>query len=119
MFIGPPDTTGVKQLLDQINESLHSQYKSQKKDLFTQDGPINCEGFMWIFGNMWRNWAEPSAIINAGKGVGISVDGHDFDWMQTDKFACAEYCIEKEESESRQNIVINSSLNVRKGTTDY
>ena len=46
MFIGPPATTGVKQLLDQINKSLHSQYKSQKKDLFTENGTINCEGFM-------------------------------------------------------------------------
>ena len=57
MLTGPPDTTGVTQLLDQINQSLHSQYRSQKKDLFTEDGTTNCEGFMQILGNMWRNWA--------------------------------------------------------------
>ena len=57
MLIGPPNTTGVTELLDQINQSLHSQYRSQKKDLFTEDGTINREGFMRILENMWRNWA--------------------------------------------------------------
>ena len=66
MFLGPPDTTGVMQFLDQINQSLRSQQRLQKKDLFTEDGTINCEGFMRILGNMWKNWAQPSAIINAG-----------------------------------------------------
>lgn len=39
--------------------------------------------------------------------------------MQADKFAHAESCIEKEENESRQNIVISLPLNVRKVTTEY
>ena len=58
---------------------------------------------MWILGNMWRIWAQPSAIINTGKRVGISVDGLDADWMQWDKVACAECCMEKEENESTQH----------------
>ena len=66
MLIGSPNTTGVTKLLDQISQSLHSQYRSQNKDLFTKDGTINREGFMRILENMWRNWAQPSAIINAG-----------------------------------------------------
>ena len=56
---------------------------------------------MRILGNMWRNWAQPSAIINAGKRVGISVDKLDVAWMQADKFVHAGFCIEKEENESR------------------
>ena len=119
MFIGSPDTTGVTQLLDQINQSLHSQYRSQKKDLFTEDGTINREGFMQILGNMWRNWAQTSTIINAVKRVGISVDKLDVGWMQADKFAHAESCTEKEENASRQNIVISSPFSVRKKTTEY
>ena len=102
LFIGPPDTTGVTQLLDQINQSLHSQYRSHKKDLFAENGTINREGFVQILGKMWRKWAQPDAIVNASKRFGISVDGLDVDWMQGDEFARAELCIEKEEiSDSR------------------
>ena len=68
---------------------------------------------------MQRNQAQPNSIINAGKHVRISVDRLDVDWMQADKFAHAESCIEKEENESRQNIVISLPLNVRKVTTEY
>ena len=34
MFLGPPDTTGLTQLLDQINQSLHTHYRNTKKSLF-------------------------------------------------------------------------------------
>ena len=68
---------------------------------------------------MQRNQAQPNSIINAGKHVRISVDRLDVDWMQADKFAHAESCIEKEDNESRQNIVISLPLNVRKVTTEY
>ena len=119
LFIGPPDTTGVTQLLDQINQSLHSQYRSHKKDLFAENGTINREGFMQILGKMWRKWAQPDAIVNASKRVGISVDGLDVDWMQGDKFARAELCIEKEEISDIRTPVISSPIHIRKGTAEY
>ena len=38
MFVSPPDTTGVTQLLDQINQKLHLEYKNSKEGLL-QHGP--------------------------------------------------------------------------------
>ena len=35
LFVGPPDTTGVTQLLDQINHSLHHQYREGRDKLFS------------------------------------------------------------------------------------
>ena len=34
LFLTPPDTTGVTQLLDQINQTLHSHYRTEKENLF-------------------------------------------------------------------------------------
>ena len=46
LFISPPDTNGVTQLLDQINKALHEHYANAKESLFTQLQSINREPFM-------------------------------------------------------------------------
>ena len=53
LFIGHPDTTGVTQLFDQINQRLHSRYRYHKKDLFAANGTINHDGFMRILAEVW------------------------------------------------------------------
>ena len=47
MFVSPPDTTGVTQLLDQApNSKLHQGYNSTKDKLFTPFQTINREGLV-------------------------------------------------------------------------
>ena len=72
MFVSPPDTTGVTQLLDQINQKLHLEYKNSKESLLTAWSTINREGFMRILAEMWSKWASAETIKAAGKRVGIS-----------------------------------------------
>ena len=35
LFLSPPDTTGLTQLLDQVNKSLHLAYKNEKQNQFS------------------------------------------------------------------------------------
>ncbi|XP_065662835.1 beta-hexosaminidase subunit alpha isoform X2 [Hydra vulgaris] len=63
LFITPPDKTGVTQLVDQINQKLHTEYRSAKCTLF-------------------------SGYDNQQRNGGLSVK-----WMQEDKFLRAELCI--------------------------
>ena len=59
LHIGPPDTTGATQLLDQINQSIHATYRTEKDNLFTHAMSINRKGFMTIMVNVWGSWAPP------------------------------------------------------------
>ena len=58
LFITPPGTTGITQLLDQINQKLHSEYSSTKSELFTLFMKINREGFMKTIAVLWPEWAS-------------------------------------------------------------
>ena len=89
LFVTPPDTTGVTQLLDQINQKLHSENRSAKSELFTLFLTINRESFMKIVAMLWPEWASKETIINASKKVGISSGGFSVEWMQEDKFSRA------------------------------
>jgi predicted kinase len=89
IHIGPPDTTGATQLLDQMNHSLHSEYRGERDELFTSEMSIAREGFKTILGNVWDKWATREKLVNAAKRVGISEDGLDVDWMQKDIFGTA------------------------------
>ncbi|XP_065639345.1 uncharacterized protein LOC136072183 [Hydra vulgaris] len=53
LFISPPDTTDVTQLLDQVNKNLHHEYRIAKNYLFNPMPSINREGFMTILGNIY------------------------------------------------------------------
>ena len=92
-FLGPPDTTHVTQLLDQINASLHQSYCSHSENLFNENEVIDRQGFMNILASMWSSWATKETIVKAAKKVGISSDGLNWQWMQTDKFSQTEALI--------------------------
>ena len=96
LFISPPDTTGVTQLLDQCNRSIHLAYKVAKADLFTPTMKVNREGFMLSLAKMWDKWATPTLIRKAAKRVGISGEGLNVNDMQQEKFAQAADLVENE-----------------------
>lgn len=103
LYITPPDTTGVTQLLDQSpNQNLHREYNKAKEKLFTAFQTINRENFMSILGEMWDKWASEDIIINAAKRVGISTTGLNVNDMQQDKFEQALNCMSQvQENDSR------------------
>ena len=85
VFLGKPDTTGLTQLLDQINQCLHSHYQKTKRELFTRGMTIDREGFMSILGEIWPSWTTAEGIQKAAKVVGVSIDGLNVDWMHQEK----------------------------------
>ena len=120
LFISPPDTTGVTQLLDQVNKTLHLRYKTAKEDLFTTMMTLNREAFMIILGTMWNTWAAPASIINAAKRVGITSSGLSVEYMQKEKFQQAENCMEVEpQLSSTPNQPIIESPAHRKSSAQY
>ena len=125
MFVSPPDTTGVTQLLDQINQKLHLEYKNSKEGLFTAWSTINREGFMLILAQMWSKWASAETMKAAGKRIGISENGVNVGDMQEDKFIQAEGCISLDNSVSSTpstpgcSQTISSSVSLRKGSVLY
>ena len=62
LFIPPPDTTDVTQLLDQYNKNTHLEYKVTKENLFTSLMTINREVFMLSLADMWDKWQTPKTI---------------------------------------------------------
>ena len=109
LHITPPDTTGVTQLLDQLNQSLHSEYRNTKNNLFSPECTINREGFMQILAGIWESWTDSDSIVNAGKRVGVSKKGVGVHWMQQDKFAQAVSVIKVDEP-GPSTSTANSSL---------
>ena len=86
LFLTPPDTTGVTQLLDQLNKNLHHEYRETKDSLFTSVQTVNKEAFMIILGHIWSKWASQESIVKAAKRVGITTTGLEVGHMQQDKF---------------------------------
>ena len=101
LFVSPPDTTGVTQLLDQApNSQLHQNYNSTRDKLFTPFQTVNREGFMNILGTMWDDWASSDNLIVAAKRVGISKDGLNVNDMQQDKFEQTAILMKNTDTES-------------------
>ena len=86
IFLAPPDTTGVTQLLDQINQRLHAEYRTCKDNIFSQFSTVDRRGFMTILANKWDKWTTKEKIRNAARRVGISSEGLSIEWMQKEKF---------------------------------
>ena len=74
MFVSPPDTTGVTQLLDQINKTLHQEYEAEKASMFTEFNTLNREAFVFILARIWNKWAKKDRIVNSARRVGITSD---------------------------------------------
>ena len=120
LYISYPDTTAITQLLDQINQNLHSEYRKAKSDLFSSEMTINREGFMWILAEIWDKWATKDIIVAAGKRVGISKNGLNVEWMQQDKFQHAAALLEVSPEKSEVSTpTIESPADVRHGSAEY
>ena len=120
LFLSPPDTTGVTQLLDQVNKNVHLEYKIAKDQLFTQMATISREGFMVILANMWHKCVD--SLTKAAKRVGITPEGLSVNFMQQDKFEQAAGCMEIDEEPSTSSLTPNqtvSSPDHRKGSAKY
>lgn len=109
LFLSSPETTGITQLLDQINQNLHSHYR--KENLFLPTQTINKERFMEILGDRWNEWATPNTILNAAKKVGITSTILNKNFMQVERFAQAEEIMEVEENDSEENLPSSSLIN--------
>ena len=109
LYVGPPDTTSVTQVLDQINRALHYHYSEARDKMFTPFASINREGFMQILADIWPNWVTPESIRKAAKRVGISAEGLNVNWMQKDKFIQAQSCMSESSSQSSSSGVPSSS----------
>ena len=112
---------GVTQLLDQVNKNLHLAYKTHKQDMFTPHMTVNQEAFMKVLASMWDSWVTSESIRKAAKRVGISSQGLNTIWMQQDKFAHAERCIQEPvvQSTSTAPGVIESPLKIRRNSAAY
>ena len=125
LFISPPDTTGVTQLLDQLNKNIHQEYEKEKALMFTEFNSLNREAFMLILSRIWGRWATKDRLINAARRVGITNDSLNVQFMQQDKFKRADECMEVEtpapESESSASPGPSSILSPdkRRGSAAY
>lgn len=121
-FILPPDTSGVTQKHDQLNDRLHSRYEETKSSMFSCYHSLNREDFMNILGEIWEEWAQPYNIIKAGKRVGISSSGLNVDWMDQSKFERAEAILNPPKTPERAEkspLSIPSPPSLRKGSASY
>jgi len=120
--VGPPDSTHVTQLLDQINSSLHQIYRATSKTLFRNDETIDRQGFLDILSSVWSQWATKESIIKAAKRVGISAEGLNWRWMQVEKFTATESLVKPNEeisSSSKPSWQAEAPSHIRYGTADY
>lgn len=117
-FVSPPDTTSTTQLLDQVNQVLHSAYRNEIKDII-MDEHINKRVFMLVLSEIWDSWTSREMLIKAAKRVGISSDGLNVDWMQQDKFRAAELLLgQASEAAEGASAHIDSPF-AKKGTKEY
>lgn len=90
LFVGPPDTTGVTQLLDQVNHGLHHHYRSTEARLCIDSMTIDLSCFMKTLEDIWSTWTTTESLVDASRLVGIAPVGLNVNWMQQDKFAQAQ-----------------------------
>ena len=119
-YLGPPDSTHATQLLDQINAALHHSYHSSSKVLFKNEA-VDRHGFLDILASIWSKRVTKESIVKAGKRVGISEEGLNWQWMQTYKFAQSEALITSspEKVSSKPVWQADPPKDVRIGTAEY
>ena len=78
---------------------------------------------MTILGDVWNKWTTPDLIVKSGKRAGMSINGLNVNWMQQDKFRCAEALLEpavsSPPSSSGSPVLLSSPVGVRKKTSAY
>ena len=120
-YILPPDTSGITQKHDQINQQLHNKYEELKAEMYTGYSDINKECFMNILAEMWNNWALPERIQKAAKRVGVSKDGLNVNWMDQEKFLQAEAILNPPTPKKtlRPELQLNSPKGMRRHSAEY
>ena len=121
LFLTPPDTTGVTQLLDQLNKNIHYKYRVTKENMFKSTEAINKEAFMIILANIWGKWESKESIVKAARVVGVTSTGLNVEGMQQDKFERAANLLELssiEESPSDSSLLIPSP-DKRRNSAEY
>ena len=120
LYISPPDTTGVTQMLDQVNQALHSQYREVKTDLFTPNSTVSREGFMTILSDVWPTWTNDKSLVRAAKRVGITKEGMSVHFMQQDQLETAAKCVKSPDKISTtEHVSIASPIGPRKKSAEY
>ena len=123
LFIVAHNTSGVTQMHDQINNSLHDEYEKSKSELYSEMSNLKWESFMIILADVWNKWATLDLIVKSGKHVGISINGLNVNWMQQDKFrragALLEPAVSSPLSSSGSSVLLSSPVRVQKKTSAY
>ena len=124
LFVTPPETTGVTQLLDQFNKNIHNKYEKEKASMFTDFNTFNKEAFMLILANIWDKWVSKETLVNAARKVGITAAQLSIEMMQQDKFARAAECMDTKDEPSASTSLLSTSLsfvcpNKRHGSALY
>ena len=130
LFISPPDTTSVTQLLDQVNKSLHEAYRNKKKELYSSTESIGIKDFMYILEEIWPNWISKESLVKAAKRIGITATGLDVDCMQKNKFEQAKALLSQDNVDptdsllnvsnvSKSSSLIESPAKCRHGSKEY
>ena len=123
LFIVAHNTSGVTQMHNQINNSLHDEYEKSKSELYSEMSNLKWESFMIILADLWNKWATLDLIVKSGKHVGISINGLNVNWMQQDKFrragALLEPAVSSPLSSSGSSVLLSSPVRVQKKTSAY
>ena len=68
---------------------------------------------------VWAEWAPSDTIVRSAKRVGISEDGLDVEWMQTEKFESAKLCTESLPTPATTAPVVSSPAGIRENSAMY
>ena len=121
LYILSPDTTGVTQQLDQVNQEIHKSYTTAKDDMYSPFASMNKEDFMLTLSEAWKKWVSQEKLVKASKRVGISSSGLNVNWMEKNKFKAASNLIHSTPNTDKDkgSFKISSPLDVRKGSSAY
>lgn len=111
LLIRPPYTTGVAELLEQVNQRLYNECRNVKTSLFSSSMTINREHFLIILADLWPNWVPKETINCNWKTVSISSSGLNGEWIQQEKFEQAAACMEtNQETTSSKTLKVSQHL---------
>ena len=88
-FVSHSDTTGVTQLLDQLNKNMRQEFEQEKAAIFKDFNTLNREAFMLILANIWDKLVSKEILLNSARKVGVTGAQLSVDLMRQDKFDAA------------------------------
>ena len=88
-FVSHSDTTGVTQLLDQLNKNMRQEYEKEKAAIFKDFNSLNREAFMLILAKIWDKLVSKEILWNSARKVGVTGAQLSVDLMRQNKFDMA------------------------------